>query len=104
MDKLSVDSKIQDDSISDNLPLPSEKIPEWNQEERIRALFSPFRSRSANSQDWTSKYKFWRNLIYEWLKHTMQCNFTIVDLNEAFKRKGCAPLCLDTVIEELLRY
>ncbi|XP_011633418.1 charged multivesicular body protein 7 [Pogonomyrmex barbatus] len=87
-----------------SLPLPAEKLPEcWNQEERMSAMFSPFRSKSANPQDWISKYKFWNNLIYEWLKHTMQCSFTIVDLNEAFKRKGCAPLCLITVIEELLR-
>ncbi|XP_011871261.1 PREDICTED: charged multivesicular body protein 7 [Vollenhovia emeryi] len=85
-------------------PLPAEKLPEcWNQEERMSALFSPFRSRSANPQDWISKYKFWNDLIHEWLKHTMQCSFSIVDLNQAFKRKGCAPLCLATVIEELLR-
>nr|XP_012224368.1 PREDICTED: charged multivesicular body protein 7 [Linepithema humile]XP_012224369.1 PREDICTED: charged multivesicular body protein 7 [Linepithema humile] len=92
-----------DKSISGS-PLPAEKLPEcWNQEERISALFSPFRSKSANPQDWISKYKFWNNLIYEWLKHTMHCSFSIVDLNEVFKRKGCAPLCLVTVIEELLR-
>lgn len=94
-----------DGSVSGNLPLlPAEKLPEcWNQEERISALFSPFRSKSVNSQDWTSKYKFWNNLIYEWLKYTMKCSFSVVDLNEVFKRKGCAPLCLTTVIEELLR-
>jgi len=90
-------------NISNNLPV--EKLPEcWNQEERMNALFSPFRSKSVNPQDWISKYKFWNNLIYEWLKHTMECNFSIIDLNEAFKRKGCRPLCLVTVIEELLRY
>ncbi|KAH0949392.1 hypothetical protein HN011_007045 [Eciton burchellii] len=90
-------------NISDNL-LPVEKLPEcWNQEERMNALFSPFRSKSVNPQDWISKYKFWNNLIYEWLKHTMQCSFSVIDLNEAFKRKGCRPLCLITVIEELLR-
>ncbi|KYM99091.1 Charged multivesicular body protein 7 [Cyphomyrmex costatus] len=89
---------------SGNSPIPAEKLPEcWNQEERMSALFSPFRSKSANPQDWISKYKFWNNLIYEYLKHTMQCSFSIIDLNEAFKRKGCTPLCLVTVIEELLR-
>lgn len=87
-----------------NSPLPAEKLPEcWNQEERMSALFSPFRSKSVNPQDWVSKYKFWNDLIYEWLAHTMQCSFSIVDLNQAFKRKGCAPLCLLTVIEELSR-
>ncbi|EFN71200.1 Charged multivesicular body protein 7 [Camponotus floridanus] len=93
-----------DKNISDNFLLPAEKLPEcWNQEERMSALFSPFRSKSANPQDWISKYKFWNNLIYEWLEYTMQCSFSIIDLNEAFKRRGCTPLCLVTVIEELLR-
>ncbi|XP_011157667.1 charged multivesicular body protein 7 [Solenopsis invicta] len=105
MNDSNVDSKMVDGNNSGNLsPLPAEKLPEcWNQEERISALFSPFRSKSANPQDWISKYKFWNNLIYEWLKHNMQCSFSIVDLNEVFKRKGCAPLCLVTVTEELLR-
>lgn len=99
-----VDSKMISGNI-DNLPLPVEKLPEcWNQEQRMSALFSPFRSKSANPQDWISKYKFWNDLIYEWLRHTMQCTFSIVDLNQVFKRKGCTPLCLVTVIEELLRY
>ncbi|EFN89456.1 charged multivesicular body protein 7 [Harpegnathos saltator] len=96
---------MNDKNISNDLQLPSEKVPKcWNQEERMNALFSPFRSKSANSQDWISKYKFWHDLIYEWLKYTEQCSFSINDLNEAFKRKGCVPLCLVTVIEELIRH
>nr|XP_031849073.1 charged multivesicular body protein 7 [Nomia melanderi] len=88
----------------DNIPLPSNKMPKcWNEEDRMNALFSPFRSRSANPLDWSSKYKFWQNLIYEWLDHTMQISFSISDLNIAFKRKGCTPHCLVTVVEELLR-
>ncbi|XP_012526218.1 charged multivesicular body protein 7 [Monomorium pharaonis] len=104
-DSKNIDSRMINGNVSGNLsPLPAEKLPEcWNQEERMSALFSPFRSKSANPQDWVSKYKFWNDLIYEWLKHTMQCSFSLVDLNEAFKRKGCAPLCLVTVMEELLR-
>lgn len=87
-----------------NLPLPPEKMPKcWNEEERMNSLFAPFRSKSANQQDWTSKYKFWQNLIYEWLQHTTRCSFTIADLSAAFKRKGCSPLSLQTVVEELLR-
>lgn len=96
---------MDNENISSTLPLPKEKMPEcWNQEERMSSLFSPFRSRSANSQDWISKYKFWHNLIYEWLQHNMQCSFSILDINRAFKRKGCTPHCIVTVIEELLRY
>ncbi|XP_053979995.1 charged multivesicular body protein 7 [Hylaeus volcanicus] len=97
---MSVETKAMDN----NLLLPPDKMPKcWNEEERMNALFSPFRSKSANPQDWTSKYKFWQNLIYEWLKHNMQSSFSIADLNVAFKRKGCTPLCLTSVVEELLR-
>ncbi|XP_050449088.1 charged multivesicular body protein 7 [Cataglyphis hispanica] len=104
MNEISINNKMIDKNTSGNILLPSEKLPEcWNQEERMSALFSPFRSKSANPQDWISKYKFWHDLIYEWLKYNMQCSFSIIDLNEAFKRRGCTPLCLITVIEELLR-
>lgn len=103
---VSILNKMDDNSASDDSQLPLEKVPEcwWNQDERMSALFSPFRSKSANSQDWNSKYKFWHNLIYEWLKHTVQCSFSLIDLNEVFKRNGCVPLCLVTVVEELVRY
>lgn len=105
MNEISINNKMIDKNTSGNILLPAEKLPEcWNQEERMSALFSPFRSKSANPQDWISKYKFWHDLIYEWLKYNMQCSFSIIDLNEVFKRKGCTPLCLVTVIEELVRY
>ncbi|XP_043261981.1 charged multivesicular body protein 7 [Colletes gigas] len=95
---------VETENMDNNLPLPPEKLPKcWNEEERMNALFSPFRSKSVNPQDWISKYKFWHNIIYEWLKHTMQCSFSITDLNQTFKRKGCSPLCLVSVVEELLR-
>ncbi|KOC69794.1 Charged multivesicular body protein 7 [Habropoda laboriosa] len=94
--------KIKD--VDNNLPLPVEKLPKcWNEEERMNALFSPFRSKAANPQDWVSKYKFWQNLIYEWLKYTKKSSFSIIDLSDTFKRNGCTPLCLVTVVEELLR-
>ncbi|XP_078049684.1 charged multivesicular body protein 7 [Augochlora pura] len=87
-----------------NLALPLDKMPKcWNEEERMNALFSPFRSKLANPLDWSSKYKFWQNLIYECLNYKLQCSFSIADLNVAFKRKGCTPICLVTVVEELLR-
>lgn len=95
---------MQTKDMDNNSPLPPGKMPKcWTEEERINALFSPFRSKLANPQDWTSKYKFWQNLIHDWLKHNARCSFSITDLNGAFKRKGCTPLCLVTVVEELLR-
>ncbi|XP_017890873.1 charged multivesicular body protein 7 isoform X2 [Ceratina calcarata] len=90
--------------VDNNLPLPSDRMPNcWNEDERMSSLFAPFRSKSANPQDWTSKYKFWKNLIYDWLDHNKRTTFSLADLNDAFKRKGCTPLCLMTVVEELVR-
>lgn len=95
---------LQKSELNGSSPLPPEKMPDcWNQDNRMNALFSPFRSKSANQQDWISKYKFWNNLIYVWLRHKVQSSFSIFDLNEIFKRKGCSPHCLTTVIEEMLR-
>ncbi|KAK2588706.1 hypothetical protein KPH14_001596 [Odynerus spinipes] len=95
---------LEKSEVNANLPLPPEKMPDcWNQDDRMNALFSPFRSKSANQQDWISKYKFWNDIIHAWLRHTKQCTFSLFDLNEIFKRKGCSPLCLTTVVEEMLR-
>lgn len=91
-------------NVENNLPLPAERMPKcWYEEERISSLFAPFRSKSANPQDWVSKYKFWKNLIYEWLDYNKRSTFSVADLNDAFKRNGCTPLCLITVVEELVR-
>lgn len=85
-------------------PLPSEIMPScWNEEDRINALFSPLRGKSANPQDWSSKYKFWKNLILEWLRFKMRCSFTLADLTNNFKKGDKVPHCLPTVIDELLR-
>ncbi|KAG7201038.1 hypothetical protein KM043_003389 [Ampulex compressa] len=83
---------------------PVKGMPDcWEQDERMNALFSPFRSKAANPQDWNSKLKFWRKAIYDHLRYAADFTFSVAELNEVFKRKGCAPLCLATVIEELVR-
>ncbi|XP_008546100.1 charged multivesicular body protein 7 [Microplitis demolitor] len=88
----------------DNFPLPIKDMPEsWFKDEQMNAMFAEFRSRSVNPQDWDSKYKFWQELISKWLSFNNKCSFTITDLKSIFKRKGCTPLCLKTVLEELHR-
>lgn len=84
--------------------LSTENLPEcWNDDQRMNALFSPLRSRSTNPQDWHSKYSFWTNLIFDSLDRNMQCNFSLTELKQVFKRNGCSPHCLKSVVEELLR-
>ncbi|XP_058797791.1 charged multivesicular body protein 7 [Phymastichus coffea] len=90
--------------ISTPIPLPVDKLPEcWNQEERMKSLFAPFRSRSVNPEDWSSKYKFWNQLIKTWAIYNAQCSITMSDLNLNFKRDGVTALCLPTVLQELYK-
>lgn len=94
----------KDESNKKQSHLPADKLPTcWDEEDRMNVLFSPFRSRTANPQGWASKYKFWQKIIYDLLSYQMQCSFSICDLKEAFQRKGCRPLCLSTVVDELYR-
>ncbi|CAD6239023.1 GSCOCG00008608001-RA-CDS [Cotesia congregata] len=89
---------------NDVTPLPTQNMPDsWFKDEQMNAMFAEFRNRSVNPQDWDSKYKFWQELISKWLSFNNKCCFTIIDLKSTFKRKGCTPLCLNTVIEELYR-
>lgn len=85
-------------------PLPAEELPEcWNQEERMKALFAPFRNRAVNPEDWNSKYKFWNQLVKKWASYHARCSFSLVDLKANFKRNGITALCLPTVLEELYK-
>ncbi|XP_074114654.1 charged multivesicular body protein 7 [Cotesia typhae] len=89
---------------NDVTPLPIQNMPDsWFKDEQMNAMFAEFRNRSVNPQDWDSKYKFWKELISKWLSFNNKCCFTIIDLKSTFKRKGCTPLCFNTVIEELYR-
>lgn len=86
------------------VPLPADKLPEcWNQEERMKSLFAPFRNRSVNPEDWSSKYKFWSQLIRTWASYNAQCSITMRDLNANFKKNGVTALCLPTVFQELYK-
>ncbi|XP_051160153.1 charged multivesicular body protein 7 [Leptopilina boulardi] len=93
------------DNSSNNIsPLPENKLPEcWKQDDRMNSLFADFRNRSVNPQDWSSKYKFWHEIILELLDYSKSCCFSISDLNIAFKRNGRVPVCLSTVIQEMHR-
>lgn len=97
-----MDSNKED--LSNSLPLPADKMPEcWSQDERMNSLYAPFRAKSVNPQDWNSKQKFWQGFIMDYLKNKVKCSFSTAELNVAFKRNGCSPLCLPSVVEELMR-
>ncbi|XP_031787382.1 charged multivesicular body protein 7 [Nasonia vitripennis] len=92
------------ETLSPTTPLPLDQLPEcWNQDERMKSLFAPFRNRSANPEDWNSKYKFWNQLIKTWTSYHARCSFSLTDLTANLKRNGCSALCLPTVLEELYK-
>ena len=95
----------KDDLSPNNIsPLPENKMPEcWKQDDRMNALFADFRNRSVNPQDWSSKYKFWHEIISKLMDHYKCCSFSISELNVSFKRNGRVPVCLPTVIQEMYR-
>lgn len=84
--------------------LPKSIEPEcWNDQQRINVLFAPIRPRSVNPQDWDSKYNFWRVLISDYCDHCGIYIFKVSDLEEAFKKDGRTPKCLEMVVKEMER-
>ena len=75
----------------------------WEDDTRMNVLFAPFREKSLNPSSWNQKMTFWIQKITE---ECVQNQLTIIDvktLQTYFSRKGKVPLCLETVIEEMLR-
>ena len=39
---------------------------EWEDDQRMNALFAPVRNKQVNPESWNSKINFWLNLIEKW--------------------------------------
>lgn len=84
---------------------PPEQLPScWHNKTRINALFAPFRQKTVNPEDWESKLKFWSNLIKKWCEIKGCANFTMLELKKVFVENKRSPACLETVIQEMLKY
>lgn len=76
---------------------------DWQDDQTMDVLFSPFREKEINPQAWDQKMKFWTELI---LKECAFTNSALVDtdtLPMKFGRKGKIPVCLNTVMGEMHR-
>lgn len=81
------------------------QLPEcWKDDVRMTVLFAQPRNESINPQDWTGKYKFWRELILDWAIRNDKILFDVEDLKKAFCRKGKYPASLNRVLEEMKKY
>ena len=77
--------------------------PEWNDNERMRFLLSPFPPNVAIKYD-DSKVKFWRSLIINSCKQLKKISFTEDQLLERFCWNTFRPRCLGPVLEAMLRH
>uniref|UniRef100_A0A1B6F3N6 Charged multivesicular body protein 7 n=1 Tax=Cuerna arida TaxID=1464854 RepID=A0A1B6F3N6_9HEMI len=73
-------------------------------EARLNVLYSPFRKKEVNPQDWESKMAFWKNNITQWCLDCNSTTFTESRLQAVFVRNGRPASCLRTVIEDMLRH
>ena len=75
----------------------------WLDDTKMSVLFAPFRDKSLNPSSWKQKMSFWEQAISDECANSKTCIIDINSLQNKFSRKGKVPLCLDVVLEEMLR-
>lgn len=68
-----------------------------------KVLLAPFRERTVNPENYDSKMKFWKDVIAEYCFFIGTASFGKLELQQTFTKGHRVPLCLETVIEEMLR-
>ena len=77
---------------------------DWNDDVKMTVMFSPFRERNLNPKGWEQKVKFWSELILRDCLDNSWSLISVSELKEKFRRKGKMPSCLQTVLQEMLRF
>ncbi|XP_068143319.1 LOW QUALITY PROTEIN: charged multivesicular body protein 7 [Drosophila tropicalis] len=73
----------------------------WQDSAEMQMLFSIFRPRHLNTEDYDIKMKFWKDLITHYCKFHRKCSFSLQELQLQFMRGEQVPACLNTVIQEM---
>eukprot|EP00088_Acartia_fossae_P023338 TRINITY_DN2437_c0_g1_i7.p1 TRINITY_DN2437_c0_g1~~TRINITY_DN2437_c0_g1_i7.p1 ORF type:complete len:421 (-),score=76.46 TRINITY_DN2437_c0_g1_i7:71-1333(-) len=73
---------------------------EWEDDQRMNALFAPVRSKQVNPESWQSKINFWLNLIEKWCDANEVAMVDLSLLKKIFTRNGKSPHCLEDVLQE----
>ncbi|GFN83405.1 charged multivesicular body protein 7 [Plakobranchus ocellatus] len=76
-------------------------VPELQDDFQASVLYSPFREKSLNPVSWNRKMKFWENLLQNTFMEERKVSFSLNTLPNMFERKGLAPKCLSTVVEQM---
>lgn len=88
--------------IEDIIKLPPNFYPDcWSDDLRMSVLFAPFRAKELNIINYTSKQKFWRNLISKYCETKGSAQVTLPELRIAFQRNGKKTYALETVLNEM---
>ena len=74
---------------------------EWNNDERMNALFSQFRNRDINPLHYDGKLNFWTKTINQFAHDFELMKINQKSLEDNFIRKGVKPKCLNLVLESL---
>ena len=74
---------------------------EWENDERMNALFTPFRNRDLNPLHYDGKLNFWKKAILSFVDENELLKINQKSLEEFFIRKGTKPKCLNVVLETL---
>ena len=77
---------------------------DWEDDVKMTVMFSPFRDKNLNPKSWDQKVKFWSEVILEECVKSNEAVIDVMYLKEKFRRKGKSPSCLETVIQEMIRY
>ena len=81
-----------------------ERLPsDWQNDERMDALFSLFKERDLNPVHYDAKMKFWSETIVAFCEDHGLLQIDIPTVVSRFRRKGKTPKCLDKIFEELIK-
>ncbi|CAL1281849.1 unnamed protein product [Larinioides sclopetarius] len=76
---------------------------DWNDNNRMNFLFSPFRERFVNPEGYDAKINFWINTITYLCLKSQSPVISNTALSAAFERNNRQPVCLDIVLDNMIR-
>jgi charged multivesicular body protein 7 len=90
-------------------PKPSQveswdRLPsDWQNDERMDALFSFFKDRDLNPVHYDAKMKFWSETIIAYCEDHGLLQIDMPTVVSRFRRKGKTPKCLEKIFDELIK-
>jgi len=74
---------------------------DWNDDDRVNALYSPFRSRDLNPESYDAKMQFWIEAIHKWAECKQVYKFKPSQILADFTANSRKPLCFQDVLLHL---